>query len=99
MILLFHIQGIHILNINNSYQLLLFFSLSPDLNLDENVGKMIKIHVRNQRPKINSNEELCSALMLAYESLTNNRQFFINLIESMPRRIEAVIGAEGQTKY
>jgi hypothetical protein len=77
-----------------------FYSLSPDLNPDENVGSMIKGYVRSTRPIINSEEELWNALELAYQRLSNDRGYFIELVESMPRRLQAVIDAEGRhTRY
>ncbi len=76
------------------------FSLSPDLNHDENVGGILKYMVRNERPLINNKEDLWIALTKAYEKLSQNREFFISLIEFMPRRLNAVVAAkESHTKY
>jgi len=70
------------------------------LNPDENVGGMLKYMVRNERPLINNKEDLWIALTKAYEKLSQNREFFISLIESMPRRLNAVVAAQGgHTKY
>jgi hypothetical protein len=78
------------------------YSLSPDLNSCENVGLMIKSMVSNERPVITTRDDLLSALTAAYEKLRDEsfRQFFINLCNSMPKRLEAVRQAEGRhTKY
>jgi hypothetical protein len=63
---------------------------------------MIKSMVRNERPVITTRDDLLSALTAAYEKLRDEsfRQFFINLCNSMPKRLEAVRQAEGRhTKY
>ena len=50
---------------------------------------MLKGLVRSERPVINSNEELLEALLRSHQT------FFIDLLESMPRRMAAVVEAEG----
>jgi len=66
------------------------------------VGAMLKHLVRNERPVINSEQELWTALSSAHTTLqgSQHRQFFINLVESMPNRLAEVIGAAGgHTSY
>ncbi len=78
------------------------FSLSPDLNPDENVGAVIKGLVRSERPLITSEEDLINALRAAHERMCDVswREFFIHLVQSMPRRLESVCEASGgHTKY
>ncbi len=65
---------------------------------------MIKGMVRSQRPLINSQEEeeLLTALRGAHQQMCDVswRQYFINLIDSMPRRLQAVRDASGgYTRY
>jgi hypothetical protein len=58
---------------------------------------MIKGMVRSQRPLINSQEELLTALRGAHQQISDVswRQYFINLIDSVPRRLQAVRDASG----
>jgi hypothetical protein len=103
-ILWFHTQGIFnlIVNILEIQFACLHFSLSPDLNPCEHVGAAIKELVRNERPIINSEDELWAAVTTAQEVLctTERRQFFINMLNSMPTRIAQVVEAGGgHTSY
>ena len=71
-----------------------------DLNPDEQVGGRLKSNVRSMYPVIQNTDNLWEALNEAYNHLKLDRQFFINLIESMPRRIKQVLDKEGgHTKY
>jgi hypothetical protein len=63
---------------------------------------MIKGLVRSERPVINSQEELWAALERAHQIMCDVswRQYFINLLNSMPRRLEEVLeAAGGHTSY
>ncbi len=76
--------------------------MSSDLNPTENVGSMIKGLVKSQNPLITSNEQLLEALNHVYEQMRDVswRQYFINLIDSMPRRLQTVIDSNGSyTRY
>ncbi len=58
--------------------------------------------MRNERPVINSEEELWLALERAHQKMCDVswRQFFINLLDSMPRRLDEVLeAAGGHTSY
>ena len=58
---------------------------------------MIKGLVRSERPIINSKEDLLEALQRAYQTMsgTDWRQYFINLCNSMPNRLQEVLEAAG----
>jgi hypothetical protein len=76
--------------------------MSPDLNCCEQVGGMLKHLVRSVRPVIDSRDDLINALNTAHAKMSDIswRQYFINLVDSMPRRIEAVREAVGgHTRY
>ena len=61
---------------------------------------MLKTLVRTLRPSTMSRDELSDALNLAYDIMADDRKFFINLVESMPRRMGAVVAKRGgHTKY
>jgi hypothetical protein len=63
---------------------------------------MIKGLVRSERPVINSQEELWAALERAHQIMCDVswHQYFINLLNSMPRRLEEVLeAAGGHTSY
>ena len=76
------------------------FSLSPDLNPDEQVGGRIKALARALKPVVTSNDDLWDAVEKAYNELSKDRQFFINLVNSMPSRLSKVLNAQGDnTKY
>ena len=77
-------------------------SLSPDLNPFENVGGMIKkISKKSTSQKvITSNDQLWEEVQNAYNTLLNDRQFFMNLAQSIPDRLFEVRNAQGRyTKY
>ncbi|CAG2166115.1 unnamed protein product [Oppiella nova] len=71
--------------------------LSPDLNACENVGAMIKNLVRTERQPIESEDQLWEAVSRAHQTMVGPqwRQYFIDLLNSMPRRMEEVITAQG----
>jgi transposase len=79
-----------------------FFSLSPDMNPVENVGSILKHLVRNECTIFSSKSDLLGALNRAHEKLSTRtyRGYFIDLLESMPRRLEAVrLSQGGHTRY
>jgi hypothetical protein len=99
-ILWFHTRGIDRIHFKIVFNQI--FSLSPDLNPNENVRSMIKNLVRSERPVITSKEDLLVSLESAHQKMCDSswRQFFINLVGSMPRRLEAVRQASGgHTRY
>jgi hypothetical protein len=64
------------------------------------MGAMLKRLVRCQHPTITEVDQLWSALLTAHEMLAKNRQFFINLIASMPERMREVLRRDGNvTRY
>ena len=73
-------------------------SQSPDLNPIEHLWNQLEIRIRKRPNKFKNNVELEATL---HEELNQiSRNIYMNLIESMPRRIEAVISNNGQpTKY
>ena len=71
-----------------------------DLNPDEQVGKMLKTLIRTIRPVILSEDLLWETLLIAYDIMKSEREFFIKLIQSMPRRLQNVLEKDGgHTKY
>jgi transposase len=79
---------------------------SPDLNPIEYIWWYLKVRLYEMFPKEASNksqteyarQRLESCLQAAWDTLDDS--LFANLIESMPRRIEAYIAADGwHTKY
>ena len=64
------------------------------------VGGLLKKLVHTIKPSIMSEDLLWETLQVAYDILSEDRQYFIKLIESMPRRLIAVEEAGGgHTKY
>lgn len=77
-------------------ELLIWPSMSPDLNPIEHLW--VEIDKKLARVELNSMTELEEALQSYWSEIT--RQEVLSLIESMPRRVEAVIAARGgHTKY
>lgn len=74
-------------------------SRSPDLNPCEHLGSMLKRLVRSQRPTIIDVEQLWDTLLVAHGMLANNREFFINLVHSMPERLNEVMRQEGNVTH
>ena len=69
---------------------------SPDLNPIENVWNIIKVAVAKRNPK--NVDELDKFMKEEFSNIGPN--ILKKLVESMPRRIEAVINAKGYaTKY
>ena len=71
---------------------------SPDLNPIENLWHILRTNVRKRVPQPMRKQDLMTALLEEGEKLDIN---MVNrLIESMPRRLQAVIDADsGATKY
>ena len=69
---------------------------SPDLNPIENLWSYLDWKLKNRKP---SNEaELFKCLQEAWETIPTD--YLMSLVDSMPRRCEAVIEAKGHsTKY
>ena len=87
-------------------QMLKWFSYSFDLNFIENLWALFKKKIFKMYFDLNSLEgkknetesQLFKILQQAWENIRN--EVVQNLIENMPRRIQAVIAAEGwHTKY
>ncbi|CAG2173708.1 unnamed protein product, partial [Oppiella nova] len=63
---------------------------------------MVKSLVRSEHPFINSEDQLWEAVQVAYERMCGSdwRQFYINLLESVPKRMDEVIDtAGGYTRF
>ena len=73
-------------------------SQSPDLNPIEHLWSELDRHIRNRSPLAKNLKELETALQEEWQKISNT--VLMNLIESMPRRIEACIANNGwPTKY
>lgn len=73
-------------------------SQSPDLNPIEHLWKELEMRIRKRPDKFKNKNELEVALQEEWENIPEN--VLINLIESMPRRIQACIENNGwPTKY
>jgi transposase len=66
---------------------------SPDLNPIENIWAHIKYRLAKEYPFVTARKELEIIITHIWEEMADDR--FNNLIESMPRRIAAVIEAKG----
>jgi len=73
-------------------------SNSPDLNPIENLWHILKANIRKRKHQARTREELIQVVMEEWEKL--DMTMVNNLIDSMPRRMQAVIDAKGgPTKY
>lgn len=73
-------------------------SQSPDLNPIEHLWNQLEIRIRKRPNKFKNNDELETALREEWNQIPRN--IYMNLIESMPKRIEAVISNNGwPTRY
>ena len=71
-------------------------SYSPDLNPIENLWSVLDYKLRKRRPQ--NKEQLFQALSDGWNAL--DRDLLTQLVDSMPRRIQAVIDIDGYpTKY
>jgi transposase len=66
---------------------------SPDLNPIEHVWMMIKYRLAKDYAHVTSANELKHVIMQLWEECSHDE--FNHLVESMPRRIQAVIKAKG----
>ena len=73
-------------------------SKSPDLNPIENIWKIMKDNIQNQRNFPKNVDDLKIALKEEWSKLDTS--VLRRVVDSMPRRIEAVMNANGgPTKY
>ena len=71
---------------------------SPDLNFIQNLRAYFEYIVKDRCTK--TSNELWKELRRAWMMISNDRRYLKTLIESMPRRIQAVLDANGgPTKY
>lgn len=83
---------------NNNIKKLLWPAQSPDLNPIENLWDELERKVRSHKPLPKNKNDLWQILQEAWENLDENK--YKNLVDSMPRRIAAVIANKGKpTKY
>jgi len=69
---------------------------SPDMNVIENLWSLLEVEVRKRR--ISNRGDLKNALQAAWSNICP--RVTANLVDSMPRRLQAVIDANGMhTKY
>jgi transposase len=66
---------------------------SPDLNPIENLWHILKANIRKRKRQPRTREELIEAALEEWENL--DMELVNNLIDSMPRRMQAVIKAKG----
>ena len=66
---------------------------SPDLNLIENLWRIIKIRISAQRHRIHSLEEMQKVIQEQWDKLTE--EDFCKYIKSMPKHCKLVILARG----
>ena len=83
---------------NNNIQIISCPTQSPDLNPIEHVWRRLKEKV-SKRPEVPKNlKELEEVLKEEWKKI--DKRFINSLIESMPKRVEAVISCRGgSTKY
>lgn len=82
----------------NNLTLLPLPSKSPDLNIIEHVWSRLKFLVRSRQNAPQTMEELSGAIQEEWENVS--QEFINNLVESMPRRCQAVIDVRGgPTRY
>ncbi len=79
---------------HNEFTLLKWPPQSPDLNPIEHLWDVVEreIHIMDVQPT--NLQQLCDAIMSIWTKISEER--FQDLVESMPRRIEAVLKAKGQ---
>jgi len=56
---------------------------------------MIKTLVRSERPVIEAEDQLWEAILRAHQAMTQMRDYFFNVLNSMPDRMSEVIVADG----
>ena len=73
---------------------------SPDINVIENVWKVIKVHVQKNLSHIKSRQDLIESVLKAWSRPKLYRTYIRQLYECIPRRIRSVIAQKGSiTKY
>ena len=70
---------------------------SPDLSPIENIWATLKRAIFNRQPRPHRREEMNTAAMEEWENL--DQRVITSFIESMPRRIDAVIAANGGSTH
>ncbi|CAK9827632.1 Transposable element Tcb1 transposase [Anthophora retusa] len=84
--------------VTQGFQVLDWPPQSPDLNPIEHLWGLLKRSVANFEPGSRSSLQLWADVVLAWQNI--QREQCRNLVDSMPRRIKAVIKAKGgYTKY
>src|SRR6266511_3164155 len=82
----------------NSIDILPWPAQSPDLNPIENLWSELERKVRSHKPRPKNKNELIEVVKQEWNNISNTT--LINLVESMPRRVKAVIENKGNpTKY
>jgi len=82
----------------NNIVMMEWMACSPDLNAIENIWSILKLKVSAWPHLIRTLEELERVVRIIWESLDSH--YFDALVETMPRRVEALIKNHGgQTKY
>ena len=83
---------------DNQIQTLPWPAQSPDLNIIENIWRLLKIKLQNQLHRIKNADDLVRIVREIWNVITP--QYIEDLYQSIPRRIRAVIRAKGSiTKY
>jgi transposase/arginine repressor len=73
---------------------------SPDLNPIENIWSVLDRHVFEGLQTYNTKEALLEAVRAAWQQVTSDHSMRKNLVDSMTRRLKAVVRAKGgPTKY
>ena len=66
---------------------------SPDLNAIEGVWGLLKLRINKLRPRPLTTSQIQAAIQNAWSEL--KPEDFVNLVDSTPDRIQAVLAAEG----
>ena len=71
---------------------------SPDLNPIENIWSVISSQVYDGLKTYNSKDALLEAVKSAWNQVTSNHSMRQHLVDSMTRRLQAVVKAQGGRK-